>query len=74
MDWVRLPDDSDVDPEMIVLVQERLAGATAPVKLLGGRLKREGLWAMGGVIGVICVLWYIVIRILGETPPARKPG
>jgi serine/threonine protein kinase len=74
LDWVRLPDEPDVDPEMIVLVQERLAGATAPVILLGSRLKREGLWAMGGVIGVVCVLWYIVIRILGEGPPARKPG
>ncbi|MGE3776660.1 MAG: cache domain-containing protein, partial [Pirellulaceae bacterium] len=68
---VRLPDVPSVSQEMIVLVQERWDEATQPVKLLGSRLKREGLWALAGVVGVILVLWYVVIRVLGETAPAR---
>lgn len=65
-DWVRLPNEPDVKDDMIVLVQERFAAATAPVKALGSRLKREGLWALGGVLAVIIVLWYVVIRVLNE--------
>ena len=40
--------------------------AITPVKQLGTRLKHEGLWALGGLIGVTLVLWYIVLRMLSE--------
>ena len=43
-----------------------LTAATEPVKDLGGKLKREGLWALGGVLAVILVLWYVVLRMLSE--------
>lgn len=69
IDQVRLPNgpnNSDESEDMIVLVQERYADATEPVKYLGKRLKGEGLWALAGVAGVIIVLWYIVMRLLGE--------
>jgi hypothetical protein len=66
VDRVQLPTGLEINDDMIVLVQERFAEATAPVKVLGSRLKREGLWALGGVIGVVIVLWYVVIRVLDE--------
>ena len=44
---------------IIVLVQERKDEATARVKELAGQLKHEGFWALGGVVGVVMVLWYI---------------
>ena len=38
-----------------------------PARLSGtGKCDGEGLWALGGVIGVILVLWYIVLRMLNE--------
>ena len=60
---------------MIVLVQERFRDAVAPVERLGNQLKQEGFWALGGVLAVILVLWYIVIRMLSEPNMAlrRRP-
>jgi hypothetical protein len=66
IETVHVPDASTDPQEMIVLVQERYEEAIAPVKLLGLRLKREGLWALLGVLGVVMVLWYIVLRMLYE--------
>ena len=61
-----------------MLVQERFEEAITPVKHLGGRLKREGFWALGGVVAVILVLWYIVLRMLSEPRTVmlrqRSPG
>jgi serine/threonine protein kinase len=71
MEWVRMPSGNDLKDDMIVMVQERMSAATAPVKVLGSRLKREGLWALGGIIAVIFVLWYVVIRVLVEPLPAK---
>ena len=63
---VRLPGGTPISKSLIVLVQEPFSAATAPVKELGSTLKREGLWALGGVLAVILVLWYIVLRMLSE--------
>ena len=63
---VRLPETAPVRDSLIVLVQEPFAAATAPLRELGSTLKREGLWALGGVLAVILVLWYIVLRMLSE--------
>ena len=67
---MRLPDADGVPQEMIVLVQQQFAEAVSPVKHLALRLKREGLWALLGILGVVLVLWYIVMRMLQE-PRAR---
>jgi serine/threonine protein kinase len=74
IDQVRLPSGTEESEDMIVLVQERYEEATEPVKQLGRRLKGEGLWALGGVAGVIVVLWYIVLRLLSEPRIARRPA
>ena len=63
---VRLPSPTRKSDGLIVLVQEPFSAATAPVKKLGDKLIREGLWALGGVITVTLVLWYIVLRMLSE--------
>jgi hypothetical protein len=71
-DWIAaienipLPSAPPQSEDMFVLVQERFSDAVAPVKRLGYQLKQEGLWALGGVIAVTLVLWYIVIRMLSE--------
>lgn len=52
--------------DMIVLVQSQESEAFGAVETLGETLKQEGFWALGGVIAVILVLWYIVFRMLHE--------
>jgi hypothetical protein len=66
MEWVRMPYGSEDKEEMIVLIQEQYDKAIAPVHNLGSKLKREGIWALVGVISVALVLWYVVIRVLSE--------
>ncbi len=73
IDYVRLPHGSEETEDMIVLIQERFEEATEPVKQLGRRLKGAGLWALGGVIGVIVVLWYIVLRMFSQPHRTRRP-
>ncbi len=63
---VEFPNAKSKNEEMIVLVQQRYDDAIEPVNELGSTLKREGLWALGGVVSVILVLWYIVLRMLNE--------
>lgn len=71
---VRLPRDSagSQDDAMLVLVQEPYAHAIAPVRSLGAKLKREGLWALLGVFAVGAVLCYVVIRVLSEPALASR--
>ena len=64
--WVRLPGADGDKEDMIVLVQERYTKAIAPVRNLGSKLKREGIWALFGVAAVVLVLWYVVVRVLSE--------
>ena len=73
IDYVRLPHGSEEREDMIVLIQERYEEATEPVKQLGQRLKVAGLWAYGGFIAVILVVWYIVIRMFSGAPRTRRP-
>jgi serine/threonine protein kinase len=61
---VSLPARNSSNDGIVVLVQERKNRATASVKELAGQLKRDGLWAMAGVIGVVMVLWYIALRMM----------
>ncbi|MBC8353972.1 MAG: protein kinase [Planctomycetes bacterium] len=73
-EWVRLPDGPGDKQEMIVLVQERYRKALVPVRSLGSKLKREGIWALVGVIAVVLVLWYVVIRVLSEPRLVARRG
>jgi hypothetical protein len=61
---VSLPTGNLSNEGIAVLVQERKDTATASVKELASQLKRDGLWGMGGVIGVVMVLWYIAMRMM----------
>ncbi len=70
-DHVRLPDAAADSENMLVLVQENLLAATAPVKQLGARLVREAMLALGGIITVVGVLWYLVLRVLEEPRGAK---
>jgi hypothetical protein len=69
---VSLPQPSDQPSQLVVLVQERWRDTISPVQQLGERLKREGLWALGGVCLVTLVLWSIVLRMLQDPPPLEK--
>lgn len=71
---VRLPEGLDDKQQMIVLVQERYSKAMEPVRNLGATLKREGIWAMVGVIAVVLVLWYVVVRVLSEPRLMTRRG
>ncbi len=79
-EWVRLPevpedpDDLLTGNQIIVLVQEKYALATAPVRNLGSQLKREGSWALVGVVAVVLVLWYVVIRVLSDPHHPQRRG
>ncbi len=63
---VALPEAPASNDGLVVLVQERQEVATAEVKELGRQLKREGIWALVGVFGVILVLWYVAIRMMAD--------
>jgi serine/threonine protein kinase len=59
--------NGDLSPSgLAVLVQEAKDAATAPVRQLGNRLVFEGLFALVGVLIVVFLLWYFVLRVLGE--------
>jgi serine/threonine protein kinase len=66
IDQVPFPNATKDGEELIVLVQRKYDDAIAPVQELGETLKREGIWALGGVVSVILVLWFIVLRMLNE--------
>lgn len=57
---------------LIVLVQEDHQAAIEPVLALGNRLVSYGLQALGVVVGVVTLLWYFVVRVLGD-PSRRAP-
>ena len=73
IDYVRLPHGSEMTEDMIVLIQERFDEATEPVQELGRRLKQAGLWALAGVISVILVVWYIVLRMFMNAESDIQP-
>ena len=61
------------DTGWIVLVQEDYKTAARPVHVLGQKLVREGLTALGVILAVILALWYFVVRVLGEPGQALRP-
>ncbi|MEX0818424.1 MAG: protein kinase, partial [Pirellulaceae bacterium] len=73
-EWVPLPDGPGDEQDMIVLVQERYTNAIEPVHNLGSKLKREGIWALVGVVAVVLVLWYVVIRVLSQPRLITRRG
>ena len=73
-EFVRLPDVPAVGQQMIVLVQQRYTKAMEPVRNLGAKLKREGIWALVGVIAIVLVLWYVVVRVLSEPRLMTRRG
>ncbi|MBI2479265.1 MAG: hypothetical protein HYV60_11715 [Planctomycetia bacterium] len=73
-EWVQLPDGPEDMQQMIVLVQERYTKAIEPVHNLGSKLKHEGIWALVGVIAVVLVLWYVVVRVLSEPRLITRRG
>jgi len=59
-------DNLDSDSGLVVVVQEDYNAAIAPVYQLGERLFREGLIALGVVIGVVVLLGYFVAKTFGD--------
>ncbi len=51
---------------LIVLIQEDKEAAMRPVRELGGRLAREGLFAIGGIVLVVLLIWYFVLRVISK--------
>ena len=57
---------------LVVLVQERAAAATGPVRQLGRRLVSEGLLAIAAILFTVATLWFFALRTRsGRTPRAE---
>ncbi|WP_254506498.1 serine/threonine protein kinase [Anatilimnocola floriformis] len=63
---VKLPDASQAETGLVVLMQEDYRRVIAPVQQLGRRLLREGLIALAAVIALSIGLWWFVIRLFRE--------
>jgi serine/threonine protein kinase len=63
---------TDTPSGLVVLVQEDYLAAISPVRQLGYRLAREGLLALGGVVLVTILVWFVVLRMARETPRAPR--
>lgn len=63
---VKLPDASQADTGLVVLMQEDYRRVIAPVQQLGRRLLREGLIALAAVVALSVGLWWFVIRLFRE--------
>jgi hypothetical protein len=63
---VKLPDASQAETGLVVLMQEDYRRVIAPVQQLGRRLVREGLIALAAVIALSVGLWWFVIRLFRE--------
>jgi hypothetical protein len=74
VDGQRVGEDGErasFDTGLIVLVQEDCDAAIGLVHQLGRRLVHEGLLALGGVVCVVFVLWFFVLRAMGEPRGVR---
>jgi serine/threonine protein kinase len=74
---VQMSDAPDREHELrntglIVLVQEDKRTAMRPLNQLSSRLAREGGLALITILSVVFLLWYFVLRVLGE-PSFRPP-
>lgn len=63
---VKLPDASQTDTGLVVLMQEDFGRVISPVQQLGGRLLREGLIALTAVVLLSVGLWWFVIRLFRQ--------
>ncbi|MCA9197082.1 MAG: protein kinase [Planctomycetales bacterium] len=73
----RTADDEieQIETGLVVLVQEELRSAIAPVKQLGDWLFKLGLFALGVLTSVILLLWFFVARAVRDPDErVRKLG
>ncbi len=57
---------------LLVLVQEDKESALLPIHGLSRQLVREGGFALAVILLVVFLLWYFVLRVLGEPTVARR--
>ncbi|WP_425614184.1 serine/threonine protein kinase [Anatilimnocola sp. NA78] len=69
---VKLPDASQADSGLVVLMQEDYRFVVAPVAQLGNRLLREGMIALASVVLLSVALWWFVIRLFREPRPTIR--
>ena len=58
---------SDNATDLYVLVQKRKRPVTRAVREMGNQLRSTGAWAIVMVVCVTLVLWYIVVRVSGDS-------
>ncbi len=58
---------TNIDTGLRVRVQDAYDSTIGPIHDLGALLVRLGLTALGVVIAVITLLWYFVVRLLGDS-------
>lgn len=63
---VKLPDATQANSGLVVLMQEDYRSVIGPVQELGNRLLREGLVALVSVVVLTVGLWWFVIRLFRE--------
>lgn len=69
---VKLPDASQKDTGLMVLMQEDYRRVISPVQQLGRRLVQEGLTALTVVVLLSVGLWWFVIRLFREPRPTIR--
>lgn len=69
---VKLPDASQKDTGLMVLMQEDYRRVISPVQQLGRRLVQEGLTALAVVVVLSIGLWWFVIRLFREPRPTIR--
>lgn len=69
---VKLPDASQKDTGLMVLMQEDYRRVISPVQQLGRRLLQEGLTALTVVVILSIGLWWFVIRLFREPRPTIR--
>lgn len=72
--WVAAKRDV-ADTRLAVIVQENYDYAVNPVQQLGDSLARLGIIALSGLLAIVTVLWWMVVRALRDpNERARKQG
>ncbi|QDU27877.1 Serine/threonine-protein kinase PrkC [Anatilimnocola aggregata] len=69
---VKLPDASQAESGLIVLMQEDYRFVIGPVQQLGNRLLREALIALASIVVLSIGLWWFVIRQFREQRPSIR--
>jgi serine/threonine protein kinase len=71
---VKLPDASQADSGLVVLMQEDYRSVIEPVQQLGNRLLREAFIALLSIVVLTVGLWWFVIRLFREPRPTIRTG